>query len=304
MKLEIITIILSSTVITVLITSIFAFIQNRKSNSLQYITLERKEWREQVRSISDEISMSESESISRILDKLKVRINAYGSNYKFDIFNDSHIWRLIDLTKKAAVTSAADFQECKELLINSISLLLKYDWDRSKREVIGETYLIIEKVSMLVFWCAFGAVMFRYLDNNSTYYKEYLFLFIFCFITYFFVMYNKFYNKKKKSFMFDKGYIEFNIILIILIFIGTFYMSYDYNSKKGMSLETSIGIGALHSLVILLPHYFWFNTYGDRLMKEFEDNRVYFTIIGDFLNRMGIIEKAIEDKKNNDNSIK
>ena len=79
--------------------------------------------------------------------------------------------------------------------------------------------------------------MFGYLDNNSTYYTEFLFLFLFSFFSYFYIMYSKMYNKKKKEFIIDNRDIKFNIILFIFIFFSSFYMSYNYNFKNGMSFK-------------------------------------------------------------------
>lgn len=297
MKLEIIAIILSSTVITMLITSLFTFVQNRKSNSLQYITLERKEWREQIRGISDEISESNGSSINRTLDKLKVRINAYGSDYKFNVLEDSHIWQLIDTTKKAATTSASEFQECKDLLINTISLLLKYDWDRSKQEVQGDAFLILEKISLIVFWCAFGGVLFYCYELSNA--KKFLYLLIFTFQ--FFIMYIKFYNskaiiKKSNDIIKFESYLKFIAVIIVYILTVSFYISFESGIKKGLSLDNIFIYGALYALTIMVPYYLWFLTWSKRIKQEIDNCDKYFSIVSDILNRMNVIEKVIEEK--------
>lgn len=52
---QIVIIVLSSSVIAATISALLTFIQNRKNSNLQYITSERKELREKLRSLAEEV---------------------------------------------------------------------------------------------------------------------------------------------------------------------------------------------------------------------------------------------------------
>ena len=96
MSVEIITAILTSTIIASFISGIIAYFQFKKNNQLVFITGERQKWREDIRNIADRIEASQSfEELKDVLVDLKVRINAYGRNSD-DVMQDSHIWDVID----------------------------------------------------------------------------------------------------------------------------------------------------------------------------------------------------------------
>ena len=124
---------LASAVIAALITSLFTYFQNQKSSNLQYITDERRKWRESVRDIYESLSNSHCYSdVVILLAKLKTRINPYG-RYSGKYVDDSHIWDAI----RKLEHSELDFEKNKVLLLDYLSLLLKGDWDRSKQEIKG-----------------------------------------------------------------------------------------------------------------------------------------------------------------------
>lgn len=134
---EILVIVLSSSVIAGIIANLFGLIQNRKKNSLEYITEERKKWRNSIKEISEAIQQMQYESneCSTLLVKLQLNINAYGRYNKYNYKQDSHIWQTIDRLKSAK--NKKEFEKNKELLLFYISLMLKSDWERSKKEVKG-----------------------------------------------------------------------------------------------------------------------------------------------------------------------
>lgn len=114
-----------------IIVSYFTF---RKSSKLNYITQERKEWRESLRTIVEELERCPYDKRKQVLTKLKTRINTYGfcgENEK----EDSHIWKRISIIEKCEQN---DYEKCREKLILFLSLLLKDDWEKAKKEVNGE----------------------------------------------------------------------------------------------------------------------------------------------------------------------
>lgn len=142
-------IILTSSVMAALISTLSSMYSSKRSGNLKYITEERQKWREEIRQIAEDIEGSSRTSVRKHLIRLKVRINANGKaqlmeaanqtdknqdTKKISYYEDCHIWELI---KKLENSSVQDFKEKKENLINSLSLLLKYDWERQKREVLG-----------------------------------------------------------------------------------------------------------------------------------------------------------------------
>ena len=68
---------------------------------------------------------------------MRVRINAYGtssSNYT----KDGHIWQCIETIERFSSEKPFcknKFDNGKKVLIDFLSALLKYDWERSKREL-------------------------------------------------------------------------------------------------------------------------------------------------------------------------
>lgn len=138
--MEIFIAILSSSTIAAIITAIATVMQNRKNNSINHITEERKLWREKIREIAADIEKSKyrgegQENINNYLVQLQVRINTYGILLKSDFKRDGHIWETIDKFKN--IDDERIFEQEKEILLKYISLMLKEDWECSKREIKG-----------------------------------------------------------------------------------------------------------------------------------------------------------------------
>jgi hypothetical protein len=145
---DIFTVIIASGIISTIISTAFSFLVNKNNNNLQYIINERKAWRSEIRMISEEIYSASQFNIGGILVRLKVRINAFGKLDVNDWERDSHIWlviRVLEITK-----SHDEFVIYKSKLIELLSLLLKYDWERAKREVRGNTLIFFE-IALLCF---------------------------------------------------------------------------------------------------------------------------------------------------------
>lgn len=114
-----------------IIVSYFTF---RKSSKLNYITQERKEWRESIWTIVEELERCPYDKRKQVLTKLKTRINTYGFCGENES-EDSHIWKQIYIIEKCEQN---DYENCREKLILFLGLLLKDDWEKAKKEVNGE----------------------------------------------------------------------------------------------------------------------------------------------------------------------
>ncbi|WP_320973206.1 hypothetical protein [Enterocloster bolteae] len=140
--------ILSSSVIGIIITAIITYYSFNKKNLADNITNERKAWRTDIRDISDALGgTSDYETICKLVTKLESRINAYGIIHQTNYLKDSHLWKLINKIKKQKDSTL--FKN-KELLINYLSALLKYDWERSKNEIRGNIYIKVIVMSYLI----------------------------------------------------------------------------------------------------------------------------------------------------------
>lgn len=134
-------IILSSAVIVAVLNNIVAIYNHNKDSKLQHITSERSEWRKEIKNIALDIQKSNSKNIKSTLTELKVRINAYGQNSEgnypeddnLDFTKDEHLWKII--SKIENMKDENEFEHNKTILINCLSCLLKFDWERSKEEV-------------------------------------------------------------------------------------------------------------------------------------------------------------------------
>lgn len=155
---------LGSAVIAAIISGIFSYWGLSKKGKLQYITEDRKEWREKIRKIASRIDGASYKKTLKILTDLKVRINAYGhNNVKVSYWADSHIWELIDEIEKSEASPEILKVQQKQL-VEYISLLLKFDWERSKDEVKGNMF---ELVSWLILLCTMGYFYFSITLHNT-----------------------------------------------------------------------------------------------------------------------------------------
>ncbi len=160
MENTIIGIILGSSVISSVVGALFGYITNKRNSALTHITTEREKWREKVRKISENIEKTEfhgkkKRNINRYLVQLEVNINPYGKRMENDYARDSHIWAEIENIRQ--VKNKKEFNEHKELLIYYLSLMLKEDWERSKREVKGYSRTLFELPVILFLNCSIGA---------------------------------------------------------------------------------------------------------------------------------------------------
>ena len=108
--------------VATLVSSVVSYFTFRKSSSLNYVTKERKEWRDALRSIAEDMEQCPFEKRKAVLVRLKTRINAYGLANE-NVMEDTHIW---DIIKEIEVCDEADYDNLKQRLIYYLSALLKY----------------------------------------------------------------------------------------------------------------------------------------------------------------------------------
>jgi hypothetical protein len=120
---------LSGAGIGAVLSAILMFINNSKRNQLDYITRERSEWRREIKSVI--VDLLSGNNRCNAISRLKTQLNPYGkyieeSKYEF-YMNDGHIWKLVDNFDYSSKNV--------KILTRYLEILLKYDWERSKREV-------------------------------------------------------------------------------------------------------------------------------------------------------------------------
>ena len=125
--------------LSAIVSAIITFVQNNKKNNLHFVTKERSEWRKKLKEILSELR-DDTKKESAII-KLKSEINPYGKNMsnkniKPYYMKEGHIWDLLDGGEEV------DFDR----LAFYIELLLKFDWERSKREVSFNPIKVINRV--------------------------------------------------------------------------------------------------------------------------------------------------------------
>lgn len=150
--------VLEISAIALIISAIMSYITFRKSSSLTYITQERKEWRENIRKISEDMEGCSYKKRNQVLVKLKTRINVYGYMRNGEL-NDAHIWKVID---QIECCTQKEYDILKEKLICYLSALLKYDWERSKKEVHGEPIGFIRGICIVAMIFFFSLSLLDY----------------------------------------------------------------------------------------------------------------------------------------------
>lgn len=147
-------VVLEASAVATVIGAGISYLTFRNSSKLTYITQERKEWRAEIRKITEELEECSYKNRKRVLVKLKTRINAYGkfenrTNNEGNPLKDAHIWDCIQMMEACPKD---EYDELRERLVELLSLLLKDDWERAKQEVNGEP-------ARLVAWIGFGLVI-------------------------------------------------------------------------------------------------------------------------------------------------
>lgn len=131
---------LSGAGIGAVLSTFLVFINNSKKNKLDFVTKERSEWRREIKSII--VDLLSGNNRNSAINRLKTQLNPYGrnieeNNYEF-YMNDGHIWKLLDNFDYSSKNVI--------ILAKYLELLLKYDWERSKNEVIFDYQTLIIKL--------------------------------------------------------------------------------------------------------------------------------------------------------------
>lgn len=161
--------ILGSSAFSMIITLVFNWAQNRKNDSLSYITEERKVWREKIREISSKIEQytyQEKDKMGQELVQLQMNINPYGKASATDCIHDGHIWSVIQQIKNSQ--NSKEFEENKQLLLDYLALMLKDDWERSKEEVRGYSKLAVYMVIVGILFALY-AILYFYIFKLENY---------------------------------------------------------------------------------------------------------------------------------------
>ena len=141
--------ILGSAVISAIISGVIGIYTSSRNNKLEYITKERSEWREEIRICAEELWDVSYQKTRKICDRLKVRINAFGKRVSNRYSDDSHIWEVIGEIEKGKCDKQR-LHQLQSVLQEYLSLLLKWDWERSKREVQGEKLRCIKYIMWVI----------------------------------------------------------------------------------------------------------------------------------------------------------
>ena len=131
---------LSGAGIGAVLSAFLVFINNSKKNKLDFVTKERSEWRREIKSII--VDLLSGNNRNSAINRLKTQLNPYGrnieeNNYEF-YMNDGHIWKLLDNFDYSSKNVI--------ILAKYLELLLKYDCERSKNEVIFDYQTLIIKL--------------------------------------------------------------------------------------------------------------------------------------------------------------
>ena len=116
------------------LSAVLVFVNNSKKNRLEFITKERSEWRRDIKSII--VDLLNGNNRYSAISRLETQLNTYGryiskeDEYEF-YMNDGHIWNLIDNFDYSSKNV--------KILTKYLELLLKFDWERSKREIKFDT---------------------------------------------------------------------------------------------------------------------------------------------------------------------
>lgn len=159
-------IVLSSVVLSAIVSGVITYMIANKKTRLQYITDERKKWRDKIRKIAENLhNVSYADTLS-ILTELKVRLNAFGANENSKNYSkDIHIWQIISEIEETSLNKL-QLKEKQEQLIEYLALLLKTDWEKSKREIRGNKCYTLSSLYFLTSSLCFSGIIIYYYTND------------------------------------------------------------------------------------------------------------------------------------------
>lgn len=148
-----------------LLVAIIGAMMSLKNTKVNFITNQRTEWRKEIKRIILKIEKSQLNEISGALTELKFYLNYYGNidvediqEEKMDFFKDEQIWKCIYKIEKCCDQNDSEdrFIRLKKELIDYIGFLLKFDWERSKREIKVDGSIIAIMALTAVGGCFLG----------------------------------------------------------------------------------------------------------------------------------------------------
>ncbi|QPB58613.1 hypothetical protein [Enterococcus faecalis] len=277
---NLIPIVLASTVIATIITTGFNFYKAKKEFRLKRITEERANWRREIKDIADILSQTEdSQKIRLAMDRLKVRINVFGylnskkveeSYDEYSFYNDSYIWDSIKDFEKTGYFG----EEQKNILLVKLSLLLKYDWEKSKKEVLGEKIIFklipwfIVYYSAIIFVLIYGLkfVIEKFFSNTENLLKQEgssLYTLIFLFAPFFILMLSEVEildssQSKSKIIKYIKKIFNacsiIDVVVLVMLFPGMYLLSliYLYGIKVSFDLFMLLLLSYIPTIAIFI----------------------------------------------------
>ncbi|WP_085276212.1 hypothetical protein [Pseudogulbenkiania subflava] len=117
---------LSSTVMAALVAALVSLRTNERKINIENVTQERAKWRGAIRALADGLVKAtregDNQAIEYFCTQLSLNVNPFDNEDK----------GLIQAVKQLTTTENKDYQLSE--VIDRISLLLKHDWERAKRE--------------------------------------------------------------------------------------------------------------------------------------------------------------------------
>lgn len=323
--------ILKSTVLVGIITALFNWRQHNNTNSLKYITEERQKWREKIRDIAKNIEAyqyfsddKDKQKLKEILVELKVNINPYGreneqeksnkinKNYKKEVKNksekyqnkkdkkkkqkylkDEHIWEAIRELEKN--NKKNEFSKNKGKLIDYLSFLLKYDWERAKYEVEQKSLWIRGlKVyaigGVLIIWFK---ILFKIHNIESVMYIDILYIIIiaFLFIVFSFILsrFKKINKWKNTVKIICTEIIFFSIIILSIKYYDMLVSDTNKNilSKVSSNLKSCLKECCIENIILIIAVSVYFII---SYLAYIEDKQRYEIIQEDYIKQLEMVD--------------
>lgn len=269
---------------SVVIVAIIQWLRGYRNDKNQYITGERKEWRVNIKEIVQKIAGADMKEIPSMLDGLRVNLNSYGyyqGDYPpeefLDYMKDEHIWREIDnLESSIKEENYEEAEQHKKSLIMYLSLLLKFDWERSKKEVKMESHVIISIVAFAVSIIFFLLALHTPQEIASHLYDSVIE--VMGFIVMYILAWAPYIVSESKEFRFQKWYkslIPYTISAIILIGLYWIYLACLGNGKgieKNIAfilVSISLGGAAVHAF-----RYSFYKEYDVKISTLLSENAI------------------------------
>lgn len=292
---ELILAILGSTVISGIINTIFNYFQKDKDNRINNISSERTLWRNTIREIAEELSSNEL-TISKfdtIIVRLKIRINPLEVQKINDISESSifnknkwvekngYITEILDEIQKKRIDTneMAEFYDLRNLLIDRISLLLKLDWERSKREIVGEVRDKIFILFTFIYTTCFILLIYintfySYTNNITTTNLFLIFGLLFPFVLRVFIYIN--------LGDFVKIYLMYFFINVLYVFLA-WLLFFQTKGNAGVNL---LFLVAMLSNVV---------SSSVNMISKHQEDRLYKDVLGVILKRVGLDINLLEE---------